>query len=64
MGNVFSFLMAAAMISVLGVLVVGLVAMMRGGDFNKKHGNSLMRARLYLQATALGLFVLAFLAQA
>lgn len=64
MENLFFFLMAAAMASVLGVLVVGLVGMIRGGDFNKKHGNRLMRARLYLQAAALGLFVLAFLIHA
>jgi hypothetical protein len=35
--------------------------MARGGDFNRKYGNKLMRARVMLQATALGLFVLAVL---
>jgi hypothetical protein len=64
MGNVFFFLMAAAMAAVAGVLVVGLVSMIRGGTFNERNANRLMRARLYLQAAALGLFVLAFISRA
>jgi hypothetical protein len=33
--------------------------MVKGGEFNKKYGNKLMRLRVTLQGVALGLFVLA-----
>jgi len=55
--------MAIAMILVLASLVVGIVAMIKGGEFNKKYGNKLMRMRVTLQGLALGLFVLAVWAQ-
>ncbi len=51
--------MVAAMVLVLASLVVGLVAMVKGGEFNKKHGNRLMRLRVTLQGLALAFFVLA-----
>ncbi len=55
-------LLILAMLATLGVLFAGLFAMARGGEFNRKHGNRLMRWRVVLQATALlliGLFLLA-----
>ncbi|WP_245579961.1 twin transmembrane helix small protein [Niveispirillum irakense] len=55
-------LMVAAMLATLGVLVVGLFAMARGGEFNAKHGNRLMWWRVRLQVAALVLFALAFMA--
>lgn len=55
--------MIIAMILVLASLAVGLIAMIKGGEFNKKYGNRLMRARVTLQGLALGLFVLAVWAQ-
>ena len=55
--------MIIAMVLVLASLVVGLVAMVKGGEFNKKYGNKLMRARVTMQGLALGLFVLAVWAQ-
>ena len=55
--------MVIAMILVLASLAVGLIAMIKGGEFNKKYGNRLMRARVTLQGLALGLFVLAVWAQ-
>lgn len=51
--------MIIAMLLVLASLAVGLIAMVKGGEFNQKHGNKLMRARVTLQGVALGLFVLA-----
>ncbi len=51
--------MVIAMVLVLASLVVGLIAMIKGGEFNQKYGNKLMRARVTLQGIALGLFVLA-----
>ena len=55
--------MIIAMILVVASLAVGLFAMVRGGDFNEKYGNKLMRMRVTLQGVALALFVLAVLAQ-
>lgn len=55
--------MIIAMVLVFASLAVGLFAMVRGGEFNKKHGNKLMRMRMTLQGIALALFVLAVLAQ-
>lgn len=49
-----------ALISVLGALALGIVSMVKGGEFNKKHGNKLMRMRVILQGLTLGLLALAF----
>lgn len=56
-------MMIIAMLLVLASLVAGLVGMVKGGEFNKKYGNKLMRARVTLQGLALGLFVLAVWSQ-
>lgn len=50
-----------SVISVLGVLALGIFSMAKGGEFNKKYGNKLMRARVILQGVALGLLALAYL---
>ncbi len=55
-------LLILAMLATLGVLFAGLFAMARGGEFNRKHGNRLMRWRVVLQGAAvllIGLFLLA-----
>ena len=44
-----------ALIATFAVLLAGIIAMMRGGEFNEKYGNKLMRARVALQALAVGL---------
>lgn len=54
-------LMALTLLAVLGVLFAGLVSMARGGEFNRKHGNRLMRWRVALQGLAIALFALALL---
>ena len=51
--------MALAMLAVLGTLGLGVFSMVKGGEFNKKYGNKLMRWRVGLQAVALTFFVLA-----
>ena len=51
---------AVAMLAVLAVLGLGVFSMIKGGDFNKKHGNKLMQARVALQGLALGLLALAY----
>lgn len=62
MSITFSILAVVAMLAVLGVLGLGMVSMVRGGEFNKKHGNKLMRWRVGLQAAALVLVAIAILA--
>ena len=59
MSNFFTILMLIAMAAVLASLIVGIVAMAKGGEFNKKYGNKLMRMRVMLQGVALLLFALA-----
>lgn len=61
MSQAFSILMALAMLATLAVLGMGLFSMIKGGEFNKKHANTLMRWRVGLQAAALILFALALL---
>lgn len=53
--------MIVAMLATLAVLVMGLVSMVKGGDFNAKYGNKLMRARVWAQGLALLFFAFAIL---
>lgn len=62
MAALFTALLVLAMLAVLGSLFVGIFSMARGGDFNKKYANKLMRARVILQGSALFFFALAALA--
>ncbi len=50
-----------ALLAVLGVLMTGVVGLARGGEFNRKYGNKLMRLRVLLQFLALGIILLLFL---
>jgi len=62
MSTLFSILLILTMFAVVGVLIIGVLGMAKGGEFNRKYGNKLMRARIFLQAGALLMFVLALLA--
>lgn len=53
--------LVVAMIATLGVLIVGIVAMTRGGAFNEKYGQKLMRLRVFCQGAALLIFALLLL---
>ena len=59
--SVFPYVLAASLAAVVIVLGVGIISMFRGGEFNKRWGNRLMRARVALQALAV-LLILAFAA--
>jgi|Marorgknorr_s2lv_3_1036020.scaffolds.fasta_scaffold49919_2 hypothetical protein len=50
-----------ALIATFAVLLAGIIAMMRGGEFNEKYGNKLMRARIAMQALAVGLMFTLYL---
>ncbi len=53
--------MIVAMLATLGILAVGMVSMIKGGEFNAKYGNKLMRARVMMQGVALLFFALALM---
>ncbi len=48
-------LIGIALAVTLGALVVGVVAMARGGSFNDRWGNKLMRLRIVAQGAAVAL---------
>ncbi len=49
-----------AMFATLGALALGLISMVKGGDFDKKYSTKLMQARVILQGVALLCLALAF----
>lgn len=61
--NLIAILLLVAMLATAGVLLVGLVGFFRGGAFNDKYGNKLMRARVGLQLLAVVLLGLLLLTQ-
>jgi hypothetical protein len=61
MSGFFFIATIVAMLLTLVVLGAGIVSMTKGGEFNAKYGNKLMRARVYMQGIALALFALAIL---
>jgi len=63
MFNTLLILMIAFAFATLGVLFTGIVSMFRGGDFNRRYGNKLMRARVILQGITLVLLALLFFAR-
>lgn len=51
-------ILAAACVVVLFILALGIGGFAKGGDFNRKNGNRLMRYRIYAQAVAVALLML------
>ncbi len=47
-----------ALLITLGILLTGVIGMARGGEFNQKYGNKLMRMRVIAQFTVLMLMLL------
>lgn len=52
------YVIAVAMLVVLAILATGIGGFAKGGDFNRKHGNRMMRWRLIAQAVAVALIML------
>ena len=48
---------AAAVLLVLFILLTGIGGFAKGGDFNRKHANRIMRYRIYAQAVAVALIL-------
>jgi len=61
--NPIGILLLLAMVATAGVLLTGLVGFFRGGEFNERYGNKLMRARVGLQLLAVLLLGLMFMMQ-
>ena len=61
MENLLPIVLIVAMAAVLLVLLMGVIGMAIGGDFNRRYGNRLMRARIGLQLLAVVIFVLLLL---
>ncbi len=58
---VLPMLIILSLIAVLVVLGVGVIGMLRGGDFNRRYANKLMRVRVATQGLAI-LLILIFVA--
>lgn len=52
------FLMVVGMVATLAILATGIYSMVRGGEFNERWGNRLMRYRIVAQGFALAMFAL------
>lgn len=63
MANIILVFLVIFMVLTLASLLVGVFAMGRGGEFNKKNSNKLMRYRVLFQAGAILCFVLYLLAR-
>ena len=50
---IYYLLLPIAFLAVVAVLSVGLYGMFKGGEFNKKYSNKMMRMRITLQFVAL-----------
>ncbi|NQY83016.1 MAG: HIG1 domain-containing protein [Alphaproteobacteria bacterium] len=50
--------MTIAMVTALGIVILGLIVMARGGEVNTRWSNRLMRYRIYAQMVAVTMFAL------
>jgi hypothetical protein len=57
MSDVLTILLFVAMGVTLIVLIAGLVSMARGGEFNRRNSNRLMRLRVLFQGIAVLIFI-------
>lgn len=62
MSGFFIFAFLVCLFLVLATLALGIFSMMKGGEFNEKYGNKLMRLRVGLQGLALVILALAYFA--
>lgn len=61
--NMLGYLTVAAMLVTAVILVVGLAGFYQGGEFNRKYGNVMMRARVVSQGVTIVLLVLFLLSR-
>jgi hypothetical protein len=58
MSKIVLIVALVACVAVLAVLLFGVAGFARGGDFNKKYANKIMRLRILMQAIAIVLILL------
>jgi hypothetical protein len=58
MQSVFPWLVIFAVVATFVVPAIGLLSMLKGGEFNAKYGNRLMRLRIGFQIAAVALIAL------
>ncbi|MBC8157872.1 MAG: twin transmembrane helix small protein [Alphaproteobacteria bacterium] len=58
---VLNSVIIVAVLATLAALVLGLFSMARGGAFNERYGNRLMRLRVLIQGLAIVMLVIAML---
>ena len=58
MGSPLFFIVVFACLAVLIVLMIGIGGFSKGGEFNRKYANKIMRLRIILQAIAIMLIIL------
>lgn len=56
--DIFFIIVASACLAVLVILMIGIGGFAKGGEFNRKHANKLMRLRIAAQAVAIALILL------
>lgn len=61
LAQILPYAVLVAMFATLGALIVGVIGMARGGEFDDKYSNKLMSMRVGLQAAAIALFALLLL---
>ena len=54
--TVLPFVLVVSMVLALLIVVIGVIAMAKNGNFNKKHSNKLMRMRVLFQGIAVLVF--------
>ena len=52
------YVIALAMLAVLAILATGIGGFAKGGEWNRKHGNRMMRWRIIAQSGAVALIML------
>ena len=57
MSDPLFIVVAAAVLLVLFILLTGIGGFAKGGDFNRKHANRIMRYRIYAQFVAVVLIL-------
>jgi xanthine/uracil permease len=62
MEHLLPLVIVGAMIAAIGALLLGVFSMAKGGEFNRRYGNKLMRLRIALQGLAILLFIVFMLA--
>ena len=64
MGIFIDVLILVSMLAVLGSLMMGMVAMARGGDYAAANSNKFMRWRVITQAVAVVMLIIGFIYKA